>query len=184
MEEWKDIEGFFKGYYQVSNMGRVRSLDREVISNKHGGTRVLKGKIMKLSEAKGREVDGSKYLLVNLRREGKNKVYQVHRLVAEAFLENKDDLPIVNHKDGNKSNNNVNNLEWCTYSHNNKHALENNLRKPRGRNIIQLTLDNKIINEFISVSEAARITSINRGNISHCLNGRNDTAGGYLWRYK
>lgn len=101
MEEWKDIEGY-EGLYQVSNLGRVKSLwfDKEKIlkayKNRYG------------------------YLCIGLCKYGKKKTYKIHRLVASAFIENSNNYPEVNHKDEVKTNNNVNNLEWCTreYNHN------------------------------------------------------------------
>lgn len=185
MEEWRDIEGL-EGYYQVSNTGSVRSLDREVVASIYGTKKILKGKMMKLTSSveKSREQFGS-YLVVNLRKEGKNKVWLVHQLVAKAFLDNPNNYPVVNHIDGNKHNNNVENLEWCTYRDNNIHALKNGLRKPRGNAIVQLSMeDRSIIAEFISVSEASRVTGIGRSSISHCVNGRIERAGGFYWEYK
>ena len=112
-EQWKDIAGY-KGYYQISNYGHVRSLDR-YISDKNGKVRFLKGQDMKLSNQKGRKNDDSKYLVVNLKMQGTAKVFSVHRLVAEHFIPNPNKLPTINHKDGNKSNNIYINLEWATF---------------------------------------------------------------------
>ena len=182
-EIWKDICGF-EGYYQISNMGRVQSLDRCVIANKHGGTKLLKGKLMKLTRAKGRVSSDSKYLVVNLRKEGKNKVCEVHRLVAEAFISNPNNLPVPNHIDGNKENNCIQNLEWTSYSENNKHALDTGLRKPRGVPIVQYDLSGNVVKEYKSASEAARVTGLGRGSICHCLNNRRESYAGYIWKYK
>ena len=182
-EEWKDIKNF-EGYYQVSNLGRIRSLDRYVIANKHGGKKLLKSRIMKTTKVKGRDGDNSHYLCVNLRKEGKNKVCMVHRLVAEAFIPNPDNLPVPNHIDGNKSNNIVTNLEWTTYSENNQHALDTNLRNPRGTVICQYDLNHNFIKEYKSVIEASRENGYNYSSISHCLNGRQKTYKGYIWEYK
>lgn len=102
-EVWKDIEKY-KGYYQISNKGNVRSLDRYVVANKHGGMKLLKGRDMKLI------VNKAGYLVVNLRKEGKNDVCFVHRLVAECFLNQDDKNDTVNHIDGNKLNNDYTNL--------------------------------------------------------------------------
>lgn len=101
-EVWKDIEKY-KGNYQVSNLGRVKSL-------KYGKSRILK-----LEEVKG-------YLRVSLCCNNKINRFQVHRLVSYHFIPNNENKPCVNHKDGDKSNNNVNNLEWCSYSENELHS--------------------------------------------------------------
>ena len=180
-EIWKDIHEY-EGYYQVSNKGNVRSLDRYVVANNKGGTKLLKGRSMKLTQTKGR--DGHGYMAVNLRKNGTSKVKLVHILVAEAFLPNLDKLPTVNHIDGDKTNNNVNNLEWCSYRDNNIHALYNKLRQPRGREVVQKDENGEIVNIYKSVTEASRQTGISRGMISHCLNGRCEFAGNYKWTYK
>ena len=109
-EIWKDILGY-EGLYQVSSFGRVRSLDR-YDSNNH----FLKGRILRLcADAKG-------YLIVGLWSNNKKKMYKVHRMVAESFIPNPDNLPIINHKDENPSNDNVDNLEWCDYKYNNNYG--------------------------------------------------------------
>lgn len=174
-EIWKDTK--FDGY-QVSNYGRVKSKDRYQV-NSDGKTYHYKEHIMKQSVGKSRNNNG--YNIVNLRQYGKQNIQLVHRLVAIAFISNDNNYPCVNHIDGNKQNNNVNNLEWCSYADNNVHALNNNLRKPRGNKIVQKDLDGNIIRVFKSTCEASRITNISRGSISHCLNGRNNTAGNYFW---
>jgi hypothetical protein len=182
MELWMDIKEF-KNYYQVSNLGRIRSLDRFVIANKYGGLKLLKGKIMKLTKTKGRN-NKYGYLVVNLRKQGFNKVCFIHSSVAKAFIENKNNLPTVNHKDGNKLNNNVDNLEWNTYSENNQHALNNNLRSPRGRKIIQYDLNMNEIYRYKSVAEASIKTGIGRCSISNCLNNRCLHTNSFIWKYE
>lgn len=132
MEIWKSINGY-KGFYEVSNYGRVRSLDRIVYFKNNKGSRLYKGKILKQKYHNG-------YAMVNLNKNKKLEVKYVHRLVAEHFLPNPNNLPCVNHIDGVKCNNYIKNLEWCTYSRNNLHALSNNLRK---NNIEGLLLNNK-----------------------------------------
>lgn len=118
MEEiWKDIEGF-EGLYQVSNLGRVKSLDRYVESRGHLIYR--KGVIRKPFDTTG-------YYSVTLNKDRKETTFQVHRLVAQAFIPNPNDLPVVNHLDGRKTNNCIDNLEWTTYAENSKHAVETGL---------------------------------------------------------
>nr|DAU67687.1 MAG TPA: homing endonuclease [Caudoviricetes sp.] len=114
-EIWKDIKGY-EGLYQISNLGRVKSLIG------FGGHRYIKReKILKAWKCKTHD-NGDYYLYITL---SKNKVHtkkSVHRLVAENFIENYNNLPEVNHKDGNKQNNCVFNLEWCTYKENQNHS--------------------------------------------------------------
>lgn len=132
MEIWKTINGY-ENFYEVSNYGRVRSLDRIVYFKNKKGSRAYKGKILKQKYHNG-------YAMVNLNKNKNMEVKYIHRLVAEAFLPNPKNFPCVNHIDGVKSNNHVENLEWCTYSENNKYALLNNLRT---NNINGLLLNNK-----------------------------------------
>ena len=112
-EIWRPIEGY-EGLYEVSNLGRVRSLDRYDSRNQF-----RKGRIMKQNN------DGRDYMSIQLCLNGKLKKYFVHRLVAEAFLPNPDNLPQVNHKDEDKSNNRVDNLEWCTAKYNLSYGTRN-----------------------------------------------------------
>ncbi|HFK8175729.1 TPA: NUMOD3 domain-containing DNA-binding protein [Clostridium perfringens] len=117
MEVWKDIKGY-EGMYQISNLGRVKALER---IDSRGLRR--KEKILKYNNTK------NGYLEAVLCKNGKTKHITVHRLVAIHFIENINNLPIVNHIDGNKQNNKVDNLEWCTYSYNVKHAFRTGLAK-------------------------------------------------------
>lgn len=131
-EIWKDIEGY-EGLYQVSNFGKVKSLNYK---------RQNKVKILKPSQTGKGAFKGQGYLSLHL----KNKQFKVHRLVAEAFIPNKENKPQINHKDGNKLNNNSNNLEWCTNSENQKHAWKNGLRvftKKQRKTLIEMNIKNK-----------------------------------------
>lgn len=119
IEEWKPVKDF-ELFYEVSDKGRVRSLDRVDSMNRH-----------KKGVLKSPCNNGRGYMCVNLKAHGKQKQKSIHRLVAEAFIPNPDNLPEVNHKDGNKANNCVDNLEWCTASHNKKHAFRTGLNKQR-----------------------------------------------------
>lgn len=118
LEIWKDIKGY-EGLYQISNFGRIKSLPKKRIN----GTNfyIQKEKILKL------QLKTKRYLGINLTKNKMHKNFLVHRLVAEAFIDNPYDLPQVNHKDCNKLNNNINNLEWCTQEENLNHALRNGL---------------------------------------------------------
>lgn len=175
---WKAIQGY-EGYYEVSDTGLIRSLDR-VVPDTKSGLKHLKGKIMKQTESIGRTRD-SGYYVVNLRKNHTANVTPVHRIVAEAFIENSLGLPTVNHIDGDKHNNHVTNLEWVSYSENNIHALKNGLRNPGGICIRQMDLDGRFISDFKSACEASRVTGIGRAMISHCVNGRANSAGGFRW---
>lgn len=115
METWKPIKDY-EGLYEISDCGRVKSLDRWDSLN-----RLKIGKILNCCD------NGSGYMIVNLKAFGKQNIKTIHRLVAEAFIPNPNNLPCVNHKDGNKQNNNVDNLEWCTHSENMKHAFRTGL---------------------------------------------------------
>ncbi len=118
-EEWRDIEGY-EGYYQVSNLGRLRSLDRIIdFPNRHKGTmvkRLRKGHVMN----PGNSPNG--YKVCRLMRDSIVRHYSFHRLVAKAFIPNPLNLPQINHIDGNKKNNCISNLEWCTPTDNLLHA--------------------------------------------------------------
>ena len=114
IEEWRPIEGY-EGLYEVSNTGRVRSVDRYV-KYSNGQIHLHKGKV--LSPVKS----NLGYLLVSLCCNGKYKSISVHRLIAQAFIENPDNLPEINHKDEDKTNNSVDNLEWCDRSYNNNYG--------------------------------------------------------------
>lgn len=119
MEIWKAIIGY-EGFYEISNKGRVRSLDRTVYFRNNKGKRKYIGKIIKPKYRNG-------YQFVNLYKNKHCKTCSVHRLVALHFIPNPNNYELINHKDGIKSNNKVENLEWCDYAYNYKHAIENRL---------------------------------------------------------
>jgi hypothetical protein len=123
------------------------------------------------------------YMYINVNK----KRYSVHRLIAMAFSNNPLNLPIVNHKDGNKSNNDVENLEWTTQKENVIHSVKLNGNKQKlpkkGKEIIQLDLDGKIINKFISIHEAANKINIDPSVISSVCRNKSKTAGGYNWSF-
>ena len=193
-EIWKDITEF-EGLYQVSNLGRVRSL---------GFDKYHKGKILKqFFDGKGN------YLFVGLHKDKKVKQINVHRLVALMFVPNPNNLPCVNHKDENKTNNRSDNLEWCTIKYNSNYGnAKKNMIDSRIRNndiseiirkckltkiknqsyscekpVIQYSLDGVFIREYASSTEAEKITGISRGGIQRCCIGKYKQARGYKWRY-
>ena len=182
MEEiWKDFDGY-KGLYQVSNMGNVKSLERNVWCGR--GYYKAPERILKPSKTNWG------YLRVTLYKDGKSKHYLVHRLVASAFCENPHGYNNVNHKDENKQNNKASNLEWCDSSYNNTYndrakKAGRKLRNDPNRSKAVIAIDKitGLIIEFPSAHEASRQTKINQGNISNCCIGRQKSAGGFYWLY-
>jgi hypothetical protein len=179
-EIWKDAIGY-EGNYQVSNMGRVKSLQRLIKRGHLNCERKVKERIKKVS------LDKNGYIFLRLSKDGIKKNLFVHRIVASAFLNNDDCLPQVNHIDGNKENCRVENLEWVSQSENSKHAFKIGLRKPSGgavkyKPIAQYTIDGVLICQYKSIRDAFIKTQIN--NISACLRNKTKykTAGGYLWK--
>lgn len=161
-EIWKNIKGY-EGLYQVSNLGRVRSLKKIYIfhQNKNSGG----------------------YIVITLTKNKIGKSYSVHRLVAQAFIPNPENKPQVNHIDGDKTNNNVSNLEWCTQSENQIHCYKNNLQTKGTKKVIQYDLNNNYIKTWNSLTEAGKELNINHSKISLVCNGKRKKAGGYIWRY-
>lgn len=147
------------------------------------------------------------YCKVTLQKDKYKKMYSVHRLVAEAFIPNPNNLPQVNHKDGNKQNNRMENLEWCTAKHNMNEAVKiglfDNCKKIQKENAVKSNLNkyhvlanevtkkkvaqydkqNNLLNTYESISEASRKTGITITNISYSANGKRKTAGGFIWHF-
>ena len=130
------------------------------------------------------------YLRVDLKENGEKKIKFVHRLVAEAFIPNPNGFPVINHIDEIKTNNNMNNLEWCTVKYNNHYGANpnvNNIKKAQEackKRVVQMLLDGTVVKEYESLKEAAEKTGTQRPNISHCVAGKRKKAGGYRWAYK
>lgn len=156
-ETWIDVKGY-EGLYKVSNYGRVKS-NRKILKNRN---------------------HTSGYLQVNLSKRGHSENKYIHRLVAEAFIDNPNNFSEVNHKDENKLNNRVDNLEWCSRQYNNtygtkiKRTSENNYKK---------VLCVETNTTFNSIIEAAKTLNINAGNITLVCKGLRKTAGSYHWKY-
>lgn len=128
--------------------------------------------------------DKGGYLQVRLYKNGKSKTYRVHRLVAEAFIPNPENLPCVNHKDENKTNNNVENLEWCSVEYNNSYGTRSKrIGKTMSKTVLQLRKDGSLVRVWPSTIEVQRQLGYGIGNISNCCNGKNHSAYGFKWSY-
>lgn len=174
-EIWKDIEGY-EGLYQVSNLGRVKSLERVVL---RGNGRTLKVRERILKSA----IQGTGYERIYLHDEGVKRGFYAHRLVAQAFLYRKDGADEVNHKDGNKLNNESSNLEWVTGDENIDHAFKEGLHPKPRKTVHMLTLRGDHVMTFPSASEAARHLGVNSGGISSVCRGRRKRMYGYKWEF-
>lgn len=178
----------YEGLYKVSNLGNVLNVKKNKLLTNNKNT-------------KG-------YLRVTLSKDGKRKTCSIHRLVATAFIKNPLNLPQVNHRDENKTNNNVNNLEWCTSSYNNNYgtkvqrALPKILANPNykatrekclnaaaeklSKQVLQFNKQGEFVKEYPSIADAAKTLGIDQSIISKCCLGRkyHKSAGGYIWKYK
>lgn len=164
-EIWKDIKGY-NGKYQVSNLGNVKSFARK------------KEHILIPTSTRG-------YLTVGLINQNHEcKKYLIHRLVAEAFIPNPNNYKEVNHKDENKTNNNVNNLEWCTRAYNMSYGTAR-VRQgiSFGNPVKQLVKNDVVIAWYCSANMAGMLTGIDTSSIIACCRGRREFAGGYMWEY-
>ena len=175
-EVWKDVKGY-EGLYQISNLGRVRSF---IKCNAHPNIPRI------ISPYK----HNSGYLRVDLGAGENNRQYSLHRLVASAFVDNPNNKPCVNHIDGNKHNNAADNLEWVTYSENQKHAFATGLKyckygkEHHNHSIVnQYTKTGEFIKQWFGFCEIERELKFSGSNIHACCNGKQKTAYGYIWRY-
>lgn len=164
MEIYKDIEGY-EGIYQVSNLGNVKSLNYN---------RTSKEKILKPLNGK----DG--YLFVILSKQGKRKTHLVHRIVAQTFIDNPNNLPQINHKDEDKTNNCINNLEFCDCQYNINYGTRNQ-RAADSLSKQVLCLETGEI--YASTHQVQRQLGFNHTCISQCCNGRCKQAYGFHWKY-
>lgn len=175
-EIWKDIPGF-EGLYKASSYGRIKSLSR-VIRGEDNRTGLMISKEIILKPYAKR----SGHLSIHLTKDGEQRTFNVHRLVASAFLPNPNDLPVINHIDGNPGNNNIGNLEWCTQKHNLRHAREMLGNKPNNHRKVLCVETGEV---YYSMAEAGRILNdprITSDNVNHAIRfGRR--CGGYHWKY-
>lgn len=171
MVQWKDIEGY-EGLYKISNFG-------DVLSVKNDKKYILKQR---------HTTDG--YLDVTLYKHGKPSWCRVHRLVAQAFIPNPENKPQVNHIDGDKKNNNIDNLEWCTPIENTHHAIVTGLERlygddnPNAKIVIQYDLNGEYIKEYSCIKYASIATKISQTHISSVCTGKRKSAGGFIWKHK
>lgn len=187
MEQWKPVVGY-EGLYEVSDSGEVRGLDREVDTNiRFNNKRIVKGKILK------KRIGTKGYYSVDLCKEGKVIRTNIHRIVAEAFIPNPDNLKVVNHINGDKQDNKVSNLEWVSYKENHWHARKTGLLTEIGQH------NNKRIKcvetgdifpnsvkaaEWLIENEGSKTTAKKStvvGNIRGAATGRTPKAYGYHW---
>ena len=159
-EIWKEIEGY-EGLYWISNLGRVKS----------------KRKILKA-------INGE-YLKVGLSKNGIQRTFAIHRLVAKGFVDNPLNKPQVNHKDENKHNNNSNNLEWVTFQENMNYGTKQergSLAKTK-YNVLQYDLEGNLVRKWNNLREITQNTNFKKSNIQYCCLGKYRTAYGYIWKY-
>lgn len=190
MEEiWVDIKGY-EGLYQVSNLGRVKSLERTV-KHSSGGDKIVKERILKGS------CNNNGYVIISLNKNGNKKSFAIHNLVAKAFIPNEDNKPYVDHIDTNKTNNKVDNLRWVTEKENSnneltrKHISKNRKGKgilygidnPKSKKVVQLTKDYNIVKIWNCINEAEREEGYLHSDIIKCCNKKRKTHKGYIWMY-
>ena len=169
-EIWKDIKGY-EGLYQVSKSGKIKSIRNNIY---------LKPNL---------QVNG--YLRISLSKNGKIQYKNIHRLVAETFIDNENNYPVINHIDGNKLNNNADNLEWCSYQHNNLEArrLKLNITKKgkfnhKSRIVVQYDTNGNIIKVWDYMGLITKTLGYDYTSISRCCSGKQKTSYGYIWKYK
>lgn len=162
-EIWKSVNGY-EGLYEISNLGKVKSLKRN---------KILKANII------------SEYKHVTLYKNGNAKIFKIHRLVAENYIDNPNKLECVNHKDENKINNNVNNLEWCTKKYNCNYGKRNEKmsKKKSKYKIVQKNKEGLIIKIWQNIWDLEHSTTYNKQNIRLCCQNKHKTAYGYKWEY-
>lgn len=172
-EVWRHVDGY-EGKYSVSNLGRMRNNITKAVMGCH--------------------ITKQGYVTVKLRINDKAKRYFVHRLVGMAFIDNPNEYPCINHKDEVKTNNEVSNLEWCTYHYNCLYGTRiqritelidySSVAEKNSKPIVQLTKDGQVVKQWPSITECFKTTGYDKSNITKCCRGKAKTAYGYKWEYK
>jgi hypothetical protein len=168
MQIWKDIEGY-KGHYQISNYGNVRSLKKDAF-------------LMKGAYLKG-------YKIISLWKNGIGKMFRIHRLVAAAFIPNPENKPCIDHIDGDRANNHADNLRWVTVKENQNNPITKSKwigrkAKPHHEKAIEQIKNGIVVNVFVSIQEAARKGNFSATAICKVCKGKGNLHKGYKWRYK
>lgn len=185
-EKKRNIKGY-EGLYQISRNGVIRSLDK-YLPMPNGGEKLVKEKILK--PYKNREG----YLRVALSKNGKVKHYLIHRLVAEAFIDNPNNLPHIDHINTDRTDNRVENLRWCTHKENMNNSItktkisnfmigKKGIKHPSSKIVLQLSKDGELIKKWDCIRDVYRHLNISVGHIAEVCRGKRKTAGGYIWRY-
>lgn len=171
IEIWRDVSGY-EGLYLVSNLGRMRSMARVGLGKPGVKPHFIFGR---------KDKDG--YMVVSLRRAGQIKNFRIHRLVASTFIPNPSNLPMVNHKNGDKNDNSVLNLEWCNAHENNLHAKRVLGVKSNVRRVAMLNLEGEFLRYYDSIAEAGRAVGVSATAIRQCCDGDTAKSGGYRWKF-
>lgn len=180
IEIWKDVPGY-EGHYQVSNMGRIKSLERTFVRNNgksdHAVFRTKERILKNQTQTQG-------YSQIVLSKDGIRKTFRINVLVAKLFVENPLKKSYVNHIDGNKKNNQASNLEWVTAKENIVHAYKHGLLDHYKRKVLQLDESNNVLNRFDSLKDAAEYVGGNKCGICEACRGRRKHSYGYKWKYE
>lgn len=185
-EIWKDV-AWYEWFYKVSNLWKIKSLSRYV--NNNWWKMLLKESILKT------QYDKDWYKIIWLYKSWKQKHYRLHRIIAEAFLMNEKNMPVINHINWIKDDNRIENLEWCTVKHNNIEAFRIWLKiwtwkwkfwpnSASAKKTIQYDMNWTIIKEWWSISDAMRLLKIDKSAIVKCCKWKAKTAWWFIWKYK
>lgn len=187
-EIWKDLLGY-ENIYKISNIGRVKRLSYTRIRIHRNGKKCIdKFEDMFIKPV----VSVRGYFVLGLYKNGKTKTVYLHRLIAIHFIPNPENKPQVNHINGIKTDNRVENLEWCTNKENvihsysvlkNEAGMKGKFNIARSKRVQQFDLSGILITEFLSAKEASRLLNINHESICCCARGKTKTSSGYIWKY-